>query len=121
MRRSTAVRRRGPTSASAYRTITYAGSTVRRASRAIPLPLESDSAGTGLQSMPHRLRRQPHLLTRMLAPEVEHLAAVEAHLGAFVDGRRLAREREVGRELGPRRRARELRDVVDPPTACEHA
>ena len=60
--------------------------------------------------------REPRLLARVVAPEVEHLVAVEPHLRALVDRRRLPREREVGRELRPGRRPGQLgTSSIQPP------
>ncbi len=86
----------------------------------MPLPLSSDSRGDGAPQHPRGLQRKASLLARLLAPEVDDLAAVEPHLRALVDARRLPGEREIGGELGPGRRPRQLRHVVDPAAAVEH-
>ena len=61
----------------------------------------------------HCLCGQSCLLARVLAPEVDHLGAVEAHLGALVHRAR-SFGRDVRRTLGPGRHPGEIGDVVDP-------
>ena len=97
-----------------------AGSHDRRGDAAEPrlpaCPLDRDD---GLQQHPDGLRRELRLLARVLAPEVDRLVLVEAHLRALVDRRRpcpSARVRSAA-TLGPRRGAREVRDLVDPVAA----
>ena len=99
----------------------YTGSTTSRpssATRPRPGVVGIDGEGRAPQH-DHGLRREAALLLRLLAPEVEHELSVVALLGALVDLRGRAREREVGRQLRPGRPVRRLRDVVDPAAAIE--